>query len=203
MGATAQSTDQVQQKAQEVAGQAQEKAQKAADQAKTRVREQVNQRSDLLAQQAGTSAEDLRGVSHYLRSQNKPQPAKLADQVADRAQQASSYLQRADADSLLHDVEDLGRRKPWAIALGGAALGFAASRFLKASSTERYRSASVASLGTTGGPQVHTSPGQGHPAGNGARTTRDVGGPVAAPDAPPAAPDSLTGPPSSGLPPVV
>ena len=201
MGATAQGTEPpVQQKAQEVAGQAQEKAAKAADQAKTRARDQVNQRSDQLAQQASTSAEDLRGVSHYLRSQDKPQPAKHADQVADRAEQVSGYLQKADADSLLHDVEDLGRRKPWAIALGGAAAGFAASRFLKASSTERYRASSSGAAGT---PQVHTSPQQGHPAGDGARSTRDIGGPVAAPGAPPAAPDSLTGPPSSGLPPVV
>lgn len=123
--------------------------------------------------------------------------------MADRAEQASSYLQNADADSLLHDVEDLGRRKPWAIALGGAAIGFAASRFLKASSTERYRASSSGLPGAGSAPRVHTSPQQGHPAGDGPRTTRDIGGPVAAPGAPPAAPDSLTGPPSSGLPPVV
>ena len=50
------------------------------------------------------------------------------------------YLKDADADRILHDVEDLGRRQPWAVIAGGLAVGFMASRFLKASSSERYRS---------------------------------------------------------------
>ena len=33
-----------------------------------------------------------------------------------------------------------GRRQPWAVIAGGLALGFAASRFLKASSSRRYES---------------------------------------------------------------
>jgi hypothetical protein len=36
-------------------------------------------------------------------------------------------------------VEDFARSKPWAVAAGGLALGFAASRFLKASSSRRYQ----------------------------------------------------------------
>jgi hypothetical protein len=39
-------------------------------------------------------------------------------------------------------VEDFGRRQPWAVIAGGLALGFAASRFLKASSSRRYESSS-------------------------------------------------------------
>ena len=34
------------------------------------------------------------------------------------------------------------------------------------------------------GPQVHTTPEEGHPAGTGERSDRDIGGPVAAEDAP-------------------
>jgi hypothetical protein len=73
-----------------------------------------------------------------LRSQGKDAPAKLADQAADRAERLGEYLTRADADTILSDVEDLTRKAPWAVALGGLAVGFAASRFLKASSQKRH-----------------------------------------------------------------
>ena len=48
------------------------------------------------------------------------------------------YLRESDADRILSDVEDFGRRQPWAVIAGGVALGLVASRFLKASSTRRY-----------------------------------------------------------------
>ena len=58
-----------------------------------------------------------------------------------------------DADRILGDIEDFGRRQPWAVIAGGVALGLVASRFLKASSTRRYeqryersRAAAVAHL---------------------------------------------------------
>src|SRR3954454_15434256 len=128
----------VQEKAQEVAGQAQEKAQEAAGQAKSRVREQVDQRSNQAAEQVQTTAQDIRHVGDELRTQGKDQPAKLAEQVADRVERVGSYLQSSDGDKILRDAEDFGRRQPWAVALGGAVLGFAASRMLKASSQGRY-----------------------------------------------------------------
>lgn len=131
-----------QQQAQEVAGQAQEKAQQAAGQVKDKLRQQVGQRSTQAGEQASTAAEDLRGVADHLRSQGKDQPAKLADQAAQRVEKVGGYLQQSDADRVLSDVEEFGRQKPWAVAAAGAALGFAASRLLKASSTERYRAAS-------------------------------------------------------------
>ncbi len=130
-----------QQRAQEIAGQAQEKAQQATGQAKDRLRQQVDQRSTQAGQQAGTAAEDLRGVADHLRSQGKEQPAKLAEQAAQRVEKVGGYLQQNDSDRILSDVEDFGRQKPWAVAAAGAALGFAASRLLKASSSERYRAA--------------------------------------------------------------
>jgi hypothetical protein len=79
-------------------------------------------------------------VGEELRRQGKEGPAKLADQAADRADRLGSYLQDSDADRILRDVEDFGRRQPWAVVAGGLALGFLASRFLKASSRDRYES---------------------------------------------------------------
>jgi len=134
------STGQAQEKAQQAAGQAQEKAQQAAGQAKDRVRDQLDQRSTQAGEQVSSSASDLRSVADQLRQQGKDQPAKLADQAADRADRVGGYLKDADADTLLRDIEDFGRRQPLAVIAGGLALGFAASRLLKASSQQRHES---------------------------------------------------------------
>lgn len=140
-----------QQKAQEVAGQAQEKAQEAATQAKSRASEQVEQRSTELGKQASTAAEDLRGVAEHLRSQGKDQPAQAAEKVAERVEGAGSYLQRSDGERILSDVEDFGRQRPSAVVVGGLFLGFAASRFLKASSAKRYQAQGSAGTPTSAG----------------------------------------------------
>ena len=164
--------DQAKDKAQEVAGQAKEQVSNVTQQASSRVREQVDQRSTQFGEQVTTQAQDARTVAEELRKQGKDQPAKLAEQAADKAEQLGSYLQRADADALLRDVEDFGRRKPWAVAAGGLALGFAASRFLKASSQQRAQGASRPTGST---PTAH--------APNGAGTFQPPAPPVQSPAA--------------------
>jgi gas vesicle protein len=149
-------TDQAKEKAQQAAGQAQEKAQEAAGQAKSRAREEIDRRSTEAGEQVASTASDLRSVGEQLREQGKDTPAKLADQAADRVEQVGGYLKDADSDRILSDVEDLARRQPWVVVAGGIALGFAAARFLKASSSQRYqqRQSSVGSgsaAGSSGG----------------------------------------------------
>jgi hypothetical protein len=117
---------------------AKDQAQQAAGQAKSTLRSQVDQRSTDAGQKVGGFASDIRTVGDQLREQGKDQPAKLADQAADRAERLGSYLSESDADRILGDVEDFGRRQPWAVIAGGVALGLVASRFLKASSSRRY-----------------------------------------------------------------
>lgn len=124
--------------AQATAGQAQEKAQAAAGQAQAKVREQLDQRSSQLGEQAHQRASDLRSVSEVLRDQGEDRPAEAVDRLAGYAEQAGRYLRDTDADSMLSDAEDFGRRKPGAVAAGGLAVGLVASRFLKASSSRRY-----------------------------------------------------------------
>jgi hypothetical protein len=124
-------TDQAKEKAQEAAGQAKEKA-------GSQLRSQVDQRSTDAGQRVSTLASDVRSVSETLREQGKDQPARLAEQAADRAERVGEYLKQSDADRILGDLEDLGRRNPWAVIAGGLALGLVASRFLKASSSRRY-----------------------------------------------------------------
>jgi len=118
--------------------QAKEQAQQAADRARSAVRSQVDQRSTEAGDRVGGFASDTRSVGEELRRQGKEQPAKLAEQAADRAEQLGDYLRRSDADRILQDVEDWGRRQPWAVIAGGVVLGVVASRFLKASSSRRY-----------------------------------------------------------------
>jgi hypothetical protein len=117
---------------------AREQAQQAAGQAKSTLRTQVDQRSTEAGERVGGAASDARSVAEQLRQQGKDQPAKLAEQAADRAERLGDYLKNSDADRILQDVEDFGRRQPWAVIAGGVALGLVASRFLKASSTRRY-----------------------------------------------------------------
>jgi ElaB/YqjD/DUF883 family membrane-anchored ribosome-binding protein len=130
--------DQAKEKAQEAAGQAKDKAQEAAGQAKNRLTTEVDARSTQAGEQLRSTADDVRSVAVELRGQGKDKPAELAEKAAERVQQIGDYLHRADGDRLLRDTEDFARSKPWAVAAGGLALGFAASRFLKASSGRRY-----------------------------------------------------------------
>lgn len=122
-----------------VAGQAQQSAQQAAGQIQDRLREQIDQRSSQAAEALSQQVSDLRSVSGALREQGKDGPAQAADRLAGYANRIGGYLREKDSNALLADAEDFGRQRPWAAAAGGVALGFAASRFLKASSTQRYQ----------------------------------------------------------------
>ena len=159
---------QAQEKAQEVVGQAQEKAQEAKQQAGGKLREQVDQRSNEAGEQVTTAASDLRTVGEQLREQGKETPAKLAEQAAERTDQLGSYLTESDADKILRDVEDFARRQPWAVVAGGLVLGFAASRFLKASSSQRYgeRSRSPELPSSSNGTGTYAAEVPGTPAGH-------------------------------------
>lgn len=147
-----------QNEAQKVAGDAQAKAQQAAGQAQDKLREQLDQRSTELAEQARQQGSDLRAVSEALRDQGKDRPAQLIDRLAEYAERAGRYLHDKDADAMLGDAEDFGREKPAAVAAGALALGFAASRFLKASSSKRYSARDAQRLSTSSPQALLTRP---------------------------------------------
>ena len=143
----------------EVAGQARERAEHATGQAKAKLREQVDQRSTQAGDQVAAAAKDVRTVGAELEKQGKERPAQVANQAAERAERLGDYLRRSDADLMLADLEGFGRRRPWAVAAGGVALGFAASRFLKASSRQRFESRSGQG-GSLPRSAARTSPGE-------------------------------------------
>jgi hypothetical protein len=132
-------TDQVKDQVRNKAQLAQDKTRGALGQARGRLSEQVDQRSTQAGDQVQSAAQDVRSVAEQLRNQGKETPARVAEQVADRAESFGTYLRDADGERLLGDVEAFARRQPWLVAASGLALGFVASRFLKASSSRRYQ----------------------------------------------------------------
>jgi hypothetical protein len=146
---------QAREKAQEAGVQAKGKAQEAGAQARSRVRDEVDSRSTQVGEQAGSTAQALRDTSGRLRDEGNEPVARGLEQVADRVDRAGSWLRDSDGDSILCEVEDFGRRNTLVVVAGGLALGFAASRLLKASSRRRYESGSsqlpvATGNGTTG-----------------------------------------------------
>jgi hypothetical protein len=154
-------TDQARDKAQEVGAQAKEKAQEAGAEARSRVRDEVDRRSTDAGYQAGSTAQALRDASGRLREDGNEQVARGLEQVADRIDRAGGWLRDSDGDAILRDVEDFGRRNTLAVVAGGLALGFAASRLLKASSRNRYESSSrlPSTARDTSGNGATTAPG--------------------------------------------
>jgi hypothetical protein len=142
---------QAKEQAEDVVGQAKEQAREAAGQARGQLRTQVDARSTEVGERAASSADDLHAVGDELRKQGKDAPARIADEVADRIERLGNYLERTDGETLLNDLEDLARRNPWPVALGGLAVGFAASRLLRASSHDRHRARSGSPNGGSAG----------------------------------------------------
>jgi hypothetical protein len=135
-------TEQVKDQVRDKAQVAQDKARGALGQARGRLSDQVDQRSTQAGERVAGTASDVRSIAEELRNQGKDAPANLAEQVANQADRVGDYLKGASGDRLLRDVEDFARRQPMLVAAGGLVLGFAASRFMKASSSRRYESGS-------------------------------------------------------------
>jgi hypothetical protein len=149
--------DQVKDQVRDKAQVAQDKARGALGQARGRLSDQVDQRSTQAGERVAGTASDVRSIAEQLRSQGKDAPANLAEQVANQADRVGDYLKGASGDRILRDVEDFARRQPMLVAAAGLALGFAASRFLKASSSRRYQ-AGYSGGGDGGYRRSYTSP---------------------------------------------
>jgi hypothetical protein len=198
--------DQARAKTQEVGAQAKDKAQEAGQQARDRVRDQVDRRSTQAGEQAGSAAQALRQASDKLREDGNEPVAKGMEQVAQRVESAGSWLRDTDGDRILRDVEDFGRRNPLAVVAGGVAIGFAASRLLKASSRRRYEESRQSWTGNGHGERTRVgAPREGWtetgPTGGTPATTPPITPPTGATPAtttpPTAAPTGATPPPPS------
>jgi ElaB/YqjD/DUF883 family membrane-anchored ribosome-binding protein len=131
------------QESQSVTEQAKERVQDVTAQAKSQTREQlrsqISERSTQVGDQAVTAAKAVRRASEQLRTEGNGRAADAIDALADRGDRFGAYLRRADGDQILRDVEEFARTKPWLMVGGSAVAGFLASRFMKATSRDRFR----------------------------------------------------------------
>lgn len=102
------------------------------------VREQLDQRSTQAGEQVQAVGQALQSGLDQLRGEGMEVPAKVVEQVARRANDLGGYLESAQADQILADLESFARRRPWLTAGAGVLAGLLASRFVKASSDRRY-----------------------------------------------------------------
>lgn len=114
------------------------KAHELGEDASFQVREQLDQRSSQAGEQVQAMGHALQSGVEQLRSEGKDVPARVMAQVAERAEDLGAYLQSAQADQMLGDIERFARRRPWVTAGVGVLAGFVASRFVKASADRRY-----------------------------------------------------------------
>jgi hypothetical protein len=128
----------------QVQQQVQDKAQDLKGQASEKLREQLDARSTEAGDQFTSLASALRGAAQELESGGKGTPANVARQAANQVERLGGYLRDGNADAFLNDVERFARRRPWAAGGIGAVFGLVASRFLKASSGQRYTAAQSA-----------------------------------------------------------
>jgi gas vesicle protein len=141
-------------KTQELKETARERSTELTTKARTWMNEEADQRSSALGSQARTIANAMRETSSRLREEGQEQPARFTQLTADRIEQLATYLTDADGERLINDVTETARRQPWLFAAGGLALGFAASRFIKASggsSRNTYRAYGPSSGSTVEG----------------------------------------------------
>ena len=117
------------------------KAHKLGGEANLQIREQLDQRSTQAGEQLQSIGKTLQSGANQLRSEGNDVPARIVQEVARRADDVGDYLQSAEADRMLGDIEGFARRRPWLTAGVGALAGFLASRFVKASGNRRYEGA--------------------------------------------------------------
>jgi ElaB/YqjD/DUF883 family membrane-anchored ribosome-binding protein len=112
---------------------AEETASTIATQAQQVATTQLNSQKERAASTLDAVAQSLSQASDSMRDQ-QPQIASIADQAVTRINDASTYVREHDLRDFVSETEQFARREPLMFLGGAFAIGFAAARFLKASS---------------------------------------------------------------------
>ncbi|HUP89645.1 MAG TPA: hypothetical protein VM100_09850 [Longimicrobiales bacterium] len=125
-----------------------DKAKEALSTVSDRAGEQIETR---LSDQKSRAAEKLTGVSDALRtssqqiSQNgQDDIGQYMERAAQQVDRVANYLPSSDVRQMAREVETFARRNPAAFVAGAFVVGFAASRFLKASGGHSYMEGGLA-----------------------------------------------------------
>ena len=112
------------------------RAREAVSQAKDRAAEKIESR---IVDSKSRAAETLSGVastlmssSAQLREQNQEGAGRAIERAAEGVERFANYLQQTNVDEVVDQVHEFARRQPAAFIGGAFALGFLASRFIKA-----------------------------------------------------------------------
>jgi hypothetical protein len=93
---------------------------------------------------AGEGAEKIAGVfdeaSKQLKEHDLQSLAEYANQIGGSIKSFSDQLRSRSVDDLLNDAQTMARRNPTMFLLGSMAIGFAITRFLKASAERKHSS---------------------------------------------------------------
>jgi hypothetical protein len=116
-----------------------DQVQEQARQAEMKLRDEIDRRTTEFGDQLTSVASAMRRGTEDLRTEGKDEAAMLLDRGAEQVDRIGRYLTDANGDQMMRDVEDFGRKRPGMLAFSGLVLGFAAARFLRASSERRMR----------------------------------------------------------------
>jgi hypothetical protein len=130
--------EQLKQEMGDVAQTAKDQVVELRDTAKTRLEEEVDRRRTELGSGARRVADATRQTGQQLRDEGNDLPAMLIDRASTGLDRAAGYLEDTDAEQVWRDVRDAGRRMPWLFVAAGVALGFAASRMIKAAGDDAW-----------------------------------------------------------------
>jgi hypothetical protein len=116
----------------------------AAD-ARERVADAAKRQAESLYRDASSSAAEasaaIGDAAATLESSGHETLSQAAAALSDRVRTFSTYLEDRSLEDLVGDARRLAQRNPGLFIAGGVALGFALSRFLKASSADAGRAA--------------------------------------------------------------
>ena len=110
-----------------------ESVQEATRAAKDAARTMVGEQQQAAASGLGDFATVLRKAARDMDGTGKSSVCRLAESAADGLEHFSGTLRNKDLNAIVHDVESFARRQPVAFLGAAVAVGFLASRFLKAS----------------------------------------------------------------------
>jgi hypothetical protein len=126
--------------ARDVVDKAKAKVSETLEEAQRQGKSRVGAQKDRAAEQAGKLSDALGQASARLRDEGEPSLARYTEQLASSISGLADRFRDRSVDDLLRDTRDLARREPALFLAGTVALGFAISRFFKASSSDRHDS---------------------------------------------------------------
>lgn len=116
-----------------VAEQVRSQASRAIDRLRERANEQVETQKHGIAEVVNDFGVAVRQAAEALQERGESRSSECAAALADQIESAADHLASSDLSDLMREVRDFARRRPALVAGGLFAVGFLASRFLRAS----------------------------------------------------------------------